>query len=68
MLDAVIEGVNKLGEEEEQVEGIKVLDMIWHTTINEMYKDLGPKVHGILDKDYDNNYEENDSKASNSNH
>ena len=61
--DAVLEDVHKLGEEMEQVEGIKLLDMFGFTIITGTYKDLGPKVHGILDNNYENNYGDDDSEA-----
>lgn len=38
--------------------------MFGRTTINDMYKDLGPKVHGMLDNNYDDNYGDDDSEAS----
>ena len=63
MPEAVIEGVNKLGEEGEQVEGIELLDMFRRTTINDM-QDLGPKVHRMLDNNYDDNYGDDNNEAS----
>lgn len=64
MPDAVIEGVNQLSEGEEQVEGIELLDMFSCTTINDMHKDLGPRKHGMLNDNYDDNYGDDKNEAS----
>ena len=37
--------------------------MFGRTTINDMYKDLGPKLYGMLDDNYDDNYGDDDSEA-----